>query len=123
MMVINKNNTIFTECPSCHCMMILRNGKFGKYFDCVCGLIHRVHQDNNQLLGIPADSQTRKLRTRAHQAFDSWWKRIGIKRKEAYSRLARILGLPQKETHIGRFNEEICERVIELFGTINEEFN
>jgi hypothetical protein len=100
-------------CPSCYCCMMLREGKYGKYYECVCGLLHGAHPDGS-LLGIPADRRTRKLRVKAHKVFDSWWKSLGLKRKKAYRHLAIIMSVPQQKAHIAMFDEEQCRTLINL---------
>lgn len=62
----------------------------------------------------PATLETRAARTRAHEVFDRLW-RLGIfTRKIAYSKLAEFMNLPVIETHIGHFDTEQCNQVIDF---------
>jgi len=67
-------------------------------------------------MGIPAEKSTRVARIRAHNAFDEMWKdqKNGMSRRNAYQWLARELDIPMNKCHIGIFDEETCERVIQL---------
>lgn len=62
----------------------------------------------------PACQATRDARVAAHDAFDGWWREKKLKRGEAYSRLAKFLGVPQSETHMGMFDAEQCRRVADF---------
>lgn len=110
-------------CPECGADMVLRDGKFGKFYGCErypeCTGAHGAHQKTMKPLGVPADSNTRKLRVRAHKALDKFWKKLpekerGDKRRWAYRWLAQQMGMTEKECHIGRFTAEQCLKVIEI---------
>jgi hypothetical protein len=49
---------------------------------------------------------------RAHAAFDPLWQSGRMSRTRAYKGLARRLGIPVQDCHIGRFGEEMCVRVL-----------
>lgn len=115
---------------TCACgeRMILRTSRHGPYYRCArwpkCDYrvgAHREGEKLNQPLGTPADAETRKLRKEAHKAFDPVWTHLkgkarGGGRKDAYQHLARRLGIPEEECHIGMFDADMCRRVIEIFG-------
>lgn len=78
-------------------------------------------------LGRLADAALRKAKIRAHAAFDRTWRILYTTRHEAdttytvgrarasrYKLLAELLGIPARECHIGMFDVQTCERVIEL---------
>ena len=60
----------------------------------------------------PADDTTRRARRAAHAAFDPLWKDGSISRSEAYIGLAEFLGYSRRNTHIGYFNFEECQKVV-----------
>lgn len=65
-------------------------------------------------LGLLAKKELRDLKMRAHAAFDPVWKDGKMKRAEAYAWLAEKMGLETKRCHIGWFNEEKCQKVIDV---------
>lgn len=67
----------------------------------------------------PADKRTREKRIEAHDAFDRTWKSGARKRTDAYKALAAFMGLAPNNCHIGMFDIEQCEKVIE-FATVTE---
>jgi hypothetical protein len=60
----------------------------------------------------PADSRTFAERTRTHELFDPLWRRGPGKRfarrEGAYEWLGGVMGLAEKDTHIGCFDLEKC---------------
>ena len=61
-----------------------------------------------------ANEILRLKRIEAHQVFDAYWQKMHISRTKAYQWLARELKLPEEETHIGGFEIDTCQRVIDL---------
>lgn len=55
-----------------------------------------------------------QLRIAAHHALDAHWKDLGMRRSEAYARLAALMRVPPDQCHIALFDEEQCRQVIEL---------
>jgi len=108
------------ECPECGSLMVLREGKYGKFYGCTgfpaCKATHGAHQDSGEPLGIPADRETKDLRIAAHDAFDPMWQNGKLGRNEAYEWLAEMLEIPFSECHIGMFDKEMCQKVIEVCG-------
>jgi len=71
------------------------------------------HKGSNGVpLGRLANADLRAAKNRAHAAFDPIWKGRSMSRGSAYSWLAKSLGIPQQECHIGMFNIEMCEQVV-----------
>lgn len=65
-------------------------------------------------LGRLADSNLRFAKSTAHSFFDLLWKDGVFKsRKRAYKWLAQELGIKESECHIGMFNEDMCEKVVD----------
>ena len=68
-------------------------------------------------LGVMANKKLRQKRMLAHSLFDPIWQSGELTRTEAYSWLAERMGISTKETHIGMFNEDQCDLVVELCRT------
>lgn len=87
-----------------------------------CDAYVGCHQGTDIALGRLANFKLRELKKKAHSLFDPLWERKMVKthmkkhiaRNLAYEWLAREMGLPKDETHIGMFDEKQCEKVIEL---------
>lgn len=77
------------------------------------------HPGTQTPTGNLATEGTRKARTAAHKAFDPLWKASGTDRNEAYVWLANQLGISANNCHIGRFDEDMCNRVIEVCRDVN----
>jgi hypothetical protein len=65
-------------------------------------------------LGRLANAELRRAKMAAHAAFDPLWKRRTMKRSAAYKWLADSLAIDPKDCHIGMFDVQTCERVVEL---------
>ena len=78
-----------------------------------------VHKGTDRPLGRLADAELREWKKRAHAAFDPIWKEGRFKghRKAAYAWLSDQMNLPAEKTHIGMFNEQQCEQVIQICRT------
>lgn len=107
-------------CPDCGSDMVLRDSRFGLFYGCVrypaCDCTHGAHNDGTPL-GVPANKETRQARMDAHAVFDRLWKGAtkggkSAARKKAYRWLREQLGLSKEECHIGRFDIEMCKKVI-----------
>lgn len=70
--------------------------------------------DGSRPLGRLANAELRAAKSRAHAAFDPMWKDGGMPRGKAYAWLARQLGIPKEQCHIGEFDVDTCRRVVEL---------
>ena len=72
--------------------------------------------------GTPADLTLRQARITAHKTFDQLWSgrngNIFLTRKEAYKWLSETLNIPYNNTHIGYFDEILCQRVVEACHSI-----
>lgn len=65
-------------------------------------------------MGSLANAPLRLARRRAHAEFDVVWKSGRKSRADAYAWLAKKLGMAESECHIGRFDIEQCQRVVQL---------
>lgn len=76
----------------------------------------------NKPLGRLANAELRDWKKRAHAAFDPMWeakmRRDGCTKGEArnagYEWLAKQLGIPLAEMHIGMLDIDMCKRVVEV---------
>ena len=88
------------------------------------GMVHRSFAPTNDVrsasgggnTSTPANDATRKARTQAHKALDSKWDTYPKKgrRGRAYKWLAIKMMLPQEKCHIGMFDADQCQQVVEL---------
>lgn len=92
-----------------------------------CGAWVGCHPKTNKPLGRLADAALRRAKMEAHAAFDPVWrarlerKRVkdaryskGMARGGRYKALANLLGIPQKDCHIGMFDIDLCQRTVEV---------
>lgn len=74
------------------------------------------HKGTTRPLGNVANEVLRLKRIEAHEAFDTLWHGWHISRTQAYKWLSQQLRIPVDKTHIGGFEMDECQRVIELCG-------
>ncbi|MCT8526075.1 zinc-finger-containing protein [Glaesserella parasuis] len=87
------------------------------FYECEpCDAYVGCHPNTEKPLGRLANAELRKAKKEAHSAFDPLWKKGYMKRGRAYLFLSKSLGIPQKDTHIGMFDVETCNRVKEIAG-------
>lgn len=93
-----------------------RLGKKGEMiYQCQnCGARVGCHKGTARPLGDVANEVLRLKRIETHQVFDSFWQRRNMSRTAAYRWLARKLCLSEKAAHIGGFEMDQCQRVIDL---------
>ena len=72
------------------------------------------HPKSRKPLGRLANARLRAAKMDAHQVFDQLWRFGSMNRQAAYKWLAGELGIPWRECHIGMFDVETCERVVEI---------
>lgn len=65
-----------------------------------------------QPLGRLANKELRAAKQAAHSAIDWHWRSGKLSRREVYSRLASLLGIPPREAHIGMFDVPQCKQVV-----------
>lgn len=118
-------NSSSLVCPACGAAAELTTGVIvyphrpdlhhRRFWRCPAGHSHvGCHSGTSVPLGCLATGSTRAARHRAHEAFDPLWsgrERRFLTRTEAYEWLARSLGIPSEECHIGRFDDKTCEQV------------
>ena len=106
-------------CPDCSAKMALRPSRFGLFYGCTnypqCRGTHGAHSDGKPL-GTPANSEVKRLRIQTHALFDELWKSGEMTRNQAYSWLKDALNLTEDEAHIGKFDKDQCERLINFLN-------
>jgi len=90
-----------------------------KFWECVpCDAYVGCHPGTDVPLGKLANSSLRVERVRAHYSFDPLWKpgekKVFKSRKKAYAWLADRLKIKPSSCHIGLFDEDMCNKVIEI---------
>ncbi len=72
------------------------------------------HKGTNRPLGNVANEVLRLKRRETHQVFDRFWQDNGMSRTQAYKWLAKQMRLSEKNAHIGGFEMDQCQQVIDL---------
>lgn len=85
-----------------------------------CGNYVGAHANSNKPKGTLADARTRLMRRNAHLAFDPIWQGGKKNRVTAYKRLAEWLEIPAQDCHIGLFDLDMCQRVIDVCKEFRE---
>ena len=99
-----------------------------KFYYCKpCDAWVGCHARTEKPLGRLANKELRRFKQAAHAALDPLWQKRherkskadpgykkGMARGGAYKRLAKKMGIPIKECHIGMFTVEQCKQVIEI---------
>ena len=79
------------------------------------------HKGTTRPLGDVANETLRLKRMETHQVFDAFWKSRHMTRTQAYKWLSQQMRLPKERAHIGGFEMDQCQQVIDLCGTENNE--
>ena len=79
-----------------------------------CNAYVGTHKGTNKPLGRLANAVLRMKRRETHKVFDGYWQRMNMTRSAGYKWLSNQLKLPKSKTHIGYFDMETCENVIQL---------
>ncbi len=72
------------------------------------------HKGSDRPLGDVANEMLRLKRIETHQVFDAFWKSNHMSRTQAYKWLSQQLRLPEKNAHIGGFEMDQCQKVINM---------
>jgi hypothetical protein len=93
-----------------------------KIYQCQnCNARVGCHKGTNRPLGDVANEVLRLKRMETHQVFDAYWHSRGMSRTQGYKWLARQMKLPEAHTHIGGFEMDQCQQVIDLCRTYEKE--
>ena len=83
------------------------NGHESAYVGC--------HGNGERPLGRLADARLRQAKSAAHRAFDPLWRnKVFRSRGKAYNWLADKMRLPSSKCHIGMFDINQCQMVVNL---------
>ena len=72
------------------------------------------HKGTERPLGNVANETLRLKRIETHHVFDAYWKAQHMTRTGAYKWLSQQMRLPVKQAHIGGFEMDQCQQVINL---------
>lgn len=98
--------TIYPHRPDLAEKRFWRCGSCDAYVGC--------HEGTTKPLGRLANAELRAWKQRAHAAFDPIWQDGNMRRERAYGWLARQLGISRPTCHIGMFDVEMCQKVVEV---------
>ncbi len=86
-----------------------------QFYECEpCKAYVGCHANSNKPLGRLANAELRLAKSTAHAAFDPFWQDGQLTRSKAYTWLGRKLGLTHEACHIGKFDLERCNQVIDI---------
>lgn len=72
------------------------------------------HKGTTHPMGNLANEVLRLKRMETHQVYDAFWRRRDMTCTQAYKWLSEQMGLSEHRTHIGDFEVDQCQRVIDL---------
>lgn len=103
-------NAIYPHRPDLHHLRFWQCAPCEAYVGC--------HRGTERPLGRLANVELRTAKMAAHAAFDELWKRTTaagtFDRNGAYKWVAQQLGIARADCHIGGFDVEQCQRVVEI---------
>lgn len=127
---IDKQAMIFAGhlCPYCSGGTVYLDSKevykrsYGMIYLCrPCKAWVGVHKGTDNAIGRIANAELREEKKLAHYYFDKLWNakiaagtKKGKARGKAYIWLSKQVGTPPEETHIGYFDMELCQKVVEV---------
>ncbi len=79
------------------------------------------HKGTTRPLGNLANEVLRLKRMETHRVYDAFWKHRGMTRTQAYKWLAEQLQLTESQAHIGSFEMDQCQMVIDLCKKMDQE--
>lgn len=103
-------NIIYPHRPDLYKKLFYLCGPCKAYVGC--------HPGTDKPLGRLANSELRIAKQLAHSSFDPMWRNGKQSRSNAYSWLAEKLSIEKKECHIGMFDIEMCNKVVEICNSI-----
>ena len=96
---------------------IIYGESYGMIYLCrKCNAYVGVHKGTDRPLGRLANAELRYWKKAAHNAFDPLWRygKFRGRRTAAYCWLSERLSLPIEKTHIGRFDVDLCKKVVQI---------
>lgn len=93
------------------------------FYQCApCDAYVGCHPGTCKALGRLANAELRKAKSAAHKIFDDIWRSGYMSRSQAYSWLAGQLGIEKKDCHIGMFDVDQCEQVVDASERYFDQF-
>ena len=86
-----------------------------------CGAYVGCHPDSIKALGTLANKDLRRMRKKAHDAFDPLWRDGSLTRRQAYFELSQYLNISVYKCHIGMFTIRDCIKVLKFVEEIKAE--
>ena len=83
-----------------------------------CNAYVGAHRKSKQPMGTLANGDLRNKRIQAHRAFDWIWKSGLMTKWQAYKWMQSKLGLSDKQAHIAKFSEYMCDRLIVICNEV-----
>ena len=86
-----------------------------KFYQCQnCNARVGCHKGTDRPMGNLANEALRMKRKETHQVFDGFWKSKGMSRTQGYKWMAKKLRLSEELAHIGGFEMDRCQKLINL---------
>ena len=86
-----------------------------KLYQCQnCGARVGCHKGTTRPLGSVANEMLRLKRKETHEGFDAWWRARRMTRTQAYKWLSEQFYSGGQQAHIGSFEMDQCQRLIDL---------
>jgi hypothetical protein len=114
------------QCPYCGELAVLKDSaevyggrSYGPIWDCrPCDAYVGTHKNSpaHAPLGRLANAELRTWKIRAHAAFDPLWKTGGMGRSDAYALMAELLHIEPRAAHIGMFDVEQCQALVQALA-------
>lgn len=108
-----------SKCPYCDGLTAYVDSKkiYGKSYGMVymchpCQAWVGVHKGTDIALGRLANHELREAKKEAHKYFNMIYELKIMSRHEAYTWLCGMLQIPREETHIGMFDEKLCQETV-----------
>jgi ssDNA-binding Zn-finger/Zn-ribbon topoisomerase 1 len=105
------------KCGECGSLMVLRKSKkfntpfYGCSLFPACKGACGAYADGRPK-GTPSNRETSQARIRAHVIFDRIWQQKRMTRDQAYAWMRQVMGIVDKEAHIGHLTAEQCDQLI-----------
>ena len=77
-----------------------------------CDAYVAAHRKSRLPMGTLANGDLRHKRIEAHKAFDWMWRSGLMSKRQAYRWMQAKLGLNEKQAHIAKFSEYMCDQLI-----------
>lgn len=83
-----------------------------------CDAYVAAHEKSKLPMGTLANGELRHKRIEAHKAFDWLWKSGLMSKWQAYKWMQGKLGLNDKQAHIAKFSDYMCNQLINICSEV-----